>query len=189
MSKFTPSIPKNWKPDKRKVNKQKPELNSVDNPGGWSQFIFRPEFDSATKGGNYKGHFFPTSAMTAPVSSDVDGIDERSINGWKFHYKGWSCSTSNFRLYAITENLYPDKRIGCLDKDLLLKMGLTKERMIHGGALFFYQLLLPFCNPKKLGIKDDPCTAFYSKVTNFSNQYACSIGLVGGQYLHAFKIN
>ena len=66
-------------------------------------------------------------------------------------------------------------------------MGLAKERMIHGDTLFFYQLLLPFCNPKKSRIKDDPRTAFYSKVTNFSDLYTYSIGLSGGQYLHAFN--
>ena len=56
-----------------------------------------------------------------------------------------------------------------------------------GDALFFYQLLLPICDPSKSGIPNDPRSPFYSEVTNFTNLYACSIGLFGSQYSHSFK--
>ena len=52
----------------------------------------------------------------------------------------------------MPDNFFPEARKGGLDGDLLLKMGLTTARMIEGEALFFYQLLLPICNPKRLGI-------------------------------------
>lgn len=54
-------------------------------------------------------------------------------------------------------------------------------------ALFFYQLLLPICDPKKSGIPGDPRKPFYSEVCKFSNTYACEQGLFSGQYGHAFK--
>ena len=59
-----------------KFKEEEIEFNTVDNPGGWSQFIFRPEFDSTTKGHNYKGHFLPTGAIPMPVPSEVDGLGE-----------------------------------------------------------------------------------------------------------------
>ncbi len=36
-------------------------------------------------------------------------------------------------------------------------------------------------------IPNDPRTLFYSEATNFTILYACSIGLLGGQYSHLFK--
>lgn len=77
--------------------------------------------------------------------------------------------------------------MGCLDADLLARMGLTKVRMQEGDALFFYQLLLPICDPKRSGIKDDPRKAFYSDVTSFTNAYACDEGFISGQYGHQMK--
>jgi hypothetical protein len=37
---------------------------------------------------------------------------------------------------------------------------LTKERMQKGDALFFYQLLLPICDPSRSGVQDDPRKPF-----------------------------
>jgi hypothetical protein len=66
-------------------------------------------------------------------------------------------------------------------------MGLTEERMKTGDPLFFHQLLLPICDPKCSGIKDDPQKPFYSEVVErFLNIYAFSIGL-GGSNQHTFK--
>jgi len=70
---------------------------------------------------------------------------------------------------------------------MLEKMGLTREKMQMGDALFFYQLLFPICNPKKFGIAGDPHHPYYTEVTNFSNLCACTLGFIGGQYSHAFK--
>ena len=67
------------------------------------------------------------------------------------------------------------------------KYGLTKERMISGDSLFFFQLLLPICSPRKSSIPNDERIALYSDVTNYSNLYACDIGLFGRLYAHALK--
>ena len=58
--------------------------------------------------------------------------------------------------------------------------------MVTGDALFFYQLLLPMCNPKKSGIPRDEWKSFFSKVEELTNLYAYKIGL-GGSYVHKFK--
>ena len=54
-----------------------------------------------------------------------------------------------------SENLIPDSRKGKLDAGLLATMGLTHSRIIDIDALFFYQLLLPLCNPARSGILHD----------------------------------
>ena len=59
--------------------------------------------------------------------------------------------------------------------------------MVFGDVLFFYHLLLSICNPKKSGVPKDPIIAFYLNVTNYSNLYACSIGVIDAQYSHTFK--
>ena len=87
LSDITPFISTNWKPDERKGNKQEPEFNTVDNPSGWSQFIFRADCDSIAKDGNYNGHFLRTGTTPVPVSSEVYGLGELPINNWKFDCK------------------------------------------------------------------------------------------------------
>jgi hypothetical protein len=39
-----PDTPADWQPPAQKVNKGEPVFAEVDNPGGWSQIVFRPEF-------------------------------------------------------------------------------------------------------------------------------------------------
>jgi hypothetical protein len=90
------------------------------------------------------------------------------------------------RAGATRDDMFPDSRKGQLDGDLLEKLGLTRERMVKGDALFFHQLLLPMCDPQMSGIVGDARKAFYSKVETFSNLYALQIKL-GGSYGHAFK--
>ena len=55
-----------------------------------------------------------------------------------------------------------------LDAEKLKQHGLTKERMMNDmelpDAAFFYQLLLPYCDPEKSGIPNDKRKAFYTKV-------------------------
>jgi hypothetical protein len=58
--------------------------------------------------------------------------------------------------------MFPESRKGEFNGNLLETLGLTKERMVKGDALFFHQLLLLMCNPKRLGITDDPQTASFS---------------------------
>ena len=84
------------------------------------------------------------------------------------------------------DNLFPASRKGCLDKETLLKLGLTKKRMMEEDYLFFYQLLLPFCNTSRSGIRNDPRMSFYSEVERWTNAYAADQGF-GGSYGHQFK--
>ena len=184
LEKYIPSQPEEWTPDSRKEEFGEPAFDEVDNPGKWCEYAYRPEFDPNSKGGQYKGHFLPTGAR--PVPLDTNG--ERKVADWVFHYDGWTNNDNQFdRSHVKPDNMFPESRKGCLDADLLKQLGLTKEKMQMCDALFFYQLLLPVCNPKKSGVPNDPRIAFYSEVLNHSNLYACSLGLVGGQYSHAFK--
>jgi hypothetical protein len=176
-----PGPPTNWLAPTRKVASGEPLFIDVDNPGGWDEYTYRPEF--STKGEKkYVKHVLPTGAT--PVA-EVDG--KRSVGAWEFFYGGWKdLGNNNFRDGASKAQPFPDSRRGKLDSNLLLRMGLTAQRMINYDALFFYQLLLPICDPTKSGIDDDPRKAFYSKVEGFTNSYAYSIGL-GGSYGHRFK--
>ena len=64
---------------------------------------------------------------------------------------------------------------------------MNRSVLTSGDALFFYQLLLPICNPEKSGIKTDPRQGYYHQVLQFSYYYAqVELGLGGTQYGHAF---
>ena len=65
-------------------------------------------------------------------------------------------------------------------------MGLTHIIIENIGALFFYQLMLPMCNPSRSGILHDPRIPFYSKVEKFSQLYAIQVDL-GSAYGQSFK--
>ena len=184
LQKYVPTPPISWTPDIPKTHLDQPLLfEDVDNPGDWLEYAYRPEFNTPAKGGKYKGHFLPTGAT--PVEVNADG--NRICGGWTFHYSGWENETEYKRSDVTDDELFPQSRKGCLDGDILERLGLTKEKMQMGDALFFLQLLLPICDPKKSGVTADPRLPFYSEVVNHSNLYACSLGLVGGQYSHAFK--
>ena len=114
------------------------------------------------------------------------------FKGWRFHYNGWEKSSgTQHRNGATKHNLFPSGREGALDKDALLHMGLTKERMCGidymPDALFFYQLILPMCDPMKSGIEYDPRLAYYTDVTKFSNLYAIQTEIAGA-YGHKFDL-
>ena len=183
LKKYVPLPPDTWSPDPSKTEFNEPLFENVDNPGNWCNYAFRPEFEPMSKGGKYKNHYLTTGAR--PVPPNESG--ERKIGDWTFHYDGWKSKTKFGRTDTTEADMFPDSRKGCLDKEILQKFGLTKEKMNMGDALFFFQLLLPICNPKKSGISGDPRIPYYSDVVNHSNLYACSLGLVGGQYSHAFK--
>ena len=174
-----PTTPPNWHPHPPKPDQ--PPFADVDNPGGWSEFTFQPTFHSSNK--KYKNHVLPTGAT--PVPENQDG--KRSVNGWDFHYRGWSGGGTN-RSGASRENLFPESRKGRLDAAVLTKLGLTRERMEGKDALFFHQLLLPMCDPSKSGITGDPRRSFYAESVKFSNVYAMlELGL-GTTYGHEFKV-
>ena len=61
---------------------------------------------------------------------------------------------------------------GCLDRNLLQRIGLDAARMKENDALFFYQVLLPMCSVIKSGIRKDPRKYYYSEVEKWSNIYA-----------------
>jgi hypothetical protein len=179
-----PDTPADWEPPTQKVDRGEPVFAEVDNPGGWSQFVFRPEFGT-TAPKQYKRHSMPTGAQPVPINPD----GKRIVDDWEFFYNGWEeegDDGNGGRHGATSEDMFPESRKGELDGDLLETLGLTKERMVKGDALFFHQLLLPMCDPKMSGITDDPRKAFYSQVETFSNLYAIHIGL-GGSYGHKFK--
>ncbi len=169
-----PGTPPDWTPAARKVEKGEPAFIDVDNPGEWSNFVFRPEFKSTgTK--MYVCHSLPTAAV--PVPAKPDGT--RIIGDWTFHYKGWNLPSMENRSGATKSDMFPDSRKGCLNADLLATMGLNAKRMKEGDALFFYHLLLPMFDPAKSSIPDAPRKVFYHKLETFSNISAFSIGLVG----------
>jgi hypothetical protein len=178
-----PDTPTDWEPPSQKIEQGEPNFAEVDNPGDWSRFVFRPEF-GATAPKQYKRHSMPTGVH--PVPKNPEG--KRVVGDWEFHYKGWEDDAGNGggRQGATGDDMFPQSRKGKLDADLLEMLGLTKERMVKGDALFFHQLLLPMGDPKMSGITADPRKPFYSQVEKFSNLYAIQIGL-GGSYGHRFK--
>jgi hypothetical protein len=58
-------------------------------------------------------------------------------------------------------------------------MALTKARVEQHDTLFFFQLFFPICDPAKSGITDNPRMPFYSKVENWSQKYAATVGIGG----------
>jgi hypothetical protein len=128
-----------------------PDFAEVDSPGGWSQYIFRPEFGT-TAPKQYKRHSWPTGAQ--PVLTNSQG--KLIVENWEFHYKGWKEDGNSESHFGTSEDMFPESRKELLDGDLLERLGLTKKWMIKGGVLFFHQLLLPMCDPKMSGINGDP---------------------------------
>ena len=58
-------------------------------------------------------------------------------------------------------------------------MGLIKQRIVQGDALFFKQLFQPMCDSEKSGIDNDPRLPYYSHIENWTAKYAASIGMYG----------
>ena len=176
-------IPKpdpDWVPPAVKEKKGEPAFKDVDNPGDWDEFYFRPKFAKGSNG-KYIAHQLPTGAI--PVPKDKDG--QRKHGDWEFHYKGFANEEKTFRRGASTTNLFPEEMKGCLDANLLRKLGLTKKRMEETDALFFYQLLLPICDPSKSGVEGDPRKPYYTEVERFTNASKCLSG-AGSSYGHSW---
>ena len=191
-----PGPPADWKPAKPKKSLGQPDVkfNKIDNPGGWSAFTFRPKFlYTGRKPTKYLYHALPTDAT--PVPKDDGG--KRTCNGFEFFYTGWSKKSTDptFRHGATRDNLHPESRKGCLDADLLSKLGLTKERMhsdhdLAPDALFFYQLLLPIHDTTRngSGIDGDPRKPYYPHVAECTEVYAiCDLKTRGSGLGHRFK--
>ena len=184
-------VPDDWVIPEKKAGDDEPEFDKVDNPGNWNNFVFRPLYKkiaNATKTTSakysYVRHELPTGCT--PVPLDKDG--KRIYKGWEFFYKGWkSRKFPNARDGATPDDLFPESRSSSLDLDVLLKLGLNEERMAGvdrlPDALFFFQLLLPMCDPTQSGVLSDPRKGYYHKVTRFSNLYKYQAG-IGTTYGH-----
>ena len=114
---------------------------------------------------------------------------KRIKNEWEFFYNGWKSKLNkSSRSGATVDNLFPDERKSSLDFDLLKKLGLNRDRICdkngNPDALFFYQLLLPMCDPQQSGIENDPRKGFYTDVTRYSNLYKHQMG-IGSTYGHS----
>ena len=81
-------------------------------------------------------------------------------------------------------NLKPDDRKGMLDANVLKKHGMNKDRMVD--PMFFFQCLLPVCNPKESGIPGDGRMPYFTEASAFTNIYAAAEGK-GGGYGHKWE--
>lgn len=54
-------------------------------------------------------------------------------------------------------------------------------------CIFFYQLILPVCNPKKPDVIDDPQIPYYTEVEKFPNMSKGESG-IGASYGHMWKV-
>ena len=165
-----PGPPPTWAGYQPKGNA--PQLGDVDNPGNWSLYSFCPKYKT---GSVYSGHFTPAGAMVLPANEH----GERELNGWRFHYQGWTPDTFDKSTYvrgeATQHDLKPDSRKGSLDANILRKHGCDADR-VRDDPLFFYQLLFPFCPPESSGIEDDSRMPYHSHVAIFTNIYASISG-------------
>ena len=194
-----PRPPDDWKTPETKFEKGEIEFGNLDNPGGWGRYAFVPKFKPPKEGGMYLHHELPTKARPVPINSEKDSL--RESHGWVFYYQPWKLEESwksdffgipkefpvpTYRPSATQANVLPLERKGYLNYDLMKKMGLTKRKLLDGDPLFFFQLLLPLCDPAKSGIENDPRLPYYSKVALWTQLYATNLGL-GGSYGHHFK--
>ena len=191
-----PMAPVGWTPPA--LPRGAPEHLDVDNPGNWSEYTFRARKKKKTN--EFDAYEMPPGARPVPVGE----TGQRTIEGWVFHYDGWRLQDAlptdilpeDMRLeskYFREGNVFDAKdkdnpRRGMLDHDLLKKLGLTRGRMQGKDALFFYQLLLPFCIVEKSGIPDDPREDYYSYQTYFTNKYAIVDKQQGVNVGHTFKL-
>ena len=67
-------------------------FSDVDNPGGWSEYTFQPVY----KDHKYQGHFTPSAAKVVPANAN----GEREIDGWTFHYAGYTCDAFDEATYT-----------------------------------------------------------------------------------------
>ena len=80
--------PDDWiRPQARASNE--PSFDSLDNPGKWSDYIFRPVYKKERVGNqtkyNYIRHELPTGCTPVPLATN----GKRMCNGWEFFYDGW----------------------------------------------------------------------------------------------------
>jgi hypothetical protein len=142
-----PSAPHDWDPTIN-INCGEPCFEDVDNPGRWSNYIFRPMFEP--RGGKYIGHAMPAGAVPVPENAETG---KREVGGYEFFYQGWknyNPKRENCRFGASREDLFSADRDVTLDVTFLKKLGLTTQRMVECNALFsstncYFPLLTHLC--------------------------------------------
>ena len=106
--------------------RSKPASSEVDNLEDWDSFVFRPKFKKENNAMRYNGHYLTTGCVPVPKNDDGD----RKIGSWNFHYKGWDAGQDTYR-GVLRENtadsLFPKSQLGCLDIEVLNKLGISKE--------------------------------------------------------------
>jgi hypothetical protein len=142
-----PSAPDDWNPNIN-INCGEPRFEDVDNPGGWSNYTFRPMFEP--RGGKYICHAMPAGAVPVPINALME---KREAGGYEFLYKGWkeeNPTRENCRFGAIRENLFPADRDVTLDVthssrrwDYLSKG--WKNAMHCSSTNCYFQLLTQLC--------------------------------------------
>jgi len=188
-----PTAPTDWAPAKPKTAKKEPDVpfQDIDNPGNWSRCCFCPKFSGKGGTGDCVGHQLPTGATPVPVLAN----GKRSSDGCDFFHSGWQKEVPDMRSGATHNNMWPDSRKGCLDKNALSRIGLTPKRMQEldpqPDALFFHQLTLPIHNidnRKVLTMPNDPRKSYCSNVACWTNSCACEeLCILGGGCGHDFK--
>jgi hypothetical protein len=177
-----PQKPSEWVIPTNQPTRGEPEFVNVDNPGDWDRYIFKPTFEGRARTTKYKFHQLPTGAR--PVPKNDNGLREEK--GWSFHYKGWKAENKSYRRGATMSDMFPKEMDGCLDRDVLKSLGLNKERITEADALFFYQLILPICDPSKSNVDRDPRMSYYIECEKFTNMGKAESGY-GGSYGHSWR--
>ena len=80
------SVPPEWKMPEPKIEMEEPNFDSVDNPGSWDSYSFRPKY-KREKGGpkKYEKHQLPSGCTPVPVNSE----QKREMGDWEFFYSDW----------------------------------------------------------------------------------------------------
>jgi hypothetical protein len=111
-----PSAPDDWNPNIN-INCGEPRFEDGDNPGGWSNYTFRPMFEP--RGGKYICHAMLADAVPVPINALTE---KREAGGYEFFYKGWkegNPTRENCRFGATREDVFPADRDITLDVTFL----------------------------------------------------------------------
>ena len=122
--------------------------------------------------------------ISASVVSTCNSNDSDSNNS--INEKGEEIISSNlYQIGTTIDNLFPHSRLGYFVTNKLEKLGI-ETHTLQKNFLFFLQLAHPLGDPDNAGVECNIGQLYYSQGEQWSNLYACSIGL-GGSYGHKFK--
>jgi len=76
-----PTPPATWSRPEAKTDCDEPYFDSVDNPGNWSAFTFKPTFNKK----QYVYHCMPAGAVPVPNTLDTG---KREVGGYEFFHNG-----------------------------------------------------------------------------------------------------